>query len=321
MKALIKLIIYCSIIYVFSLINTYYLNDIYYKQSFIPSYKVKHKIAEQHQQNKIIVIGGSSTNLGFDSITFEELSGINTVNLAIDASIPLRVYLQMAKENSNKGDTIILILEEGYYHNFWDCSDSYFDCITYSQAFVKDKNLYTRYKNLYLMKKIRGFSRLNDIFYTKLRNSFEQPSIYNGNPTNFNSHGDFIAHKGLQATYTRKQVKGKKFTSAPTTISQIKKFIVDCEKNGINVFISYPPIDGERRLNHIVFSNSMHNDLISNFGKKYIIGYPEDFSYEEDCFFDTHQHLKYEYRSKYTKDFFEQFLEKLNIYNQIDKNK
>lgn len=311
MKALIKLIIYCSIIYVFSLINTYFINDIYYKLSFIPSYKIKHEIAAQHQQAKIIVIGGSSTNLGFDSETFEELSGIPTVNFAIDASIPLRVYFQIAKENSNKGDTIILILEEGYYHNFWDFSDSYFDCITYNQAFLKDKNLYTEYKNSYFLAKLRGFSRLNDIFYTKLRNSFEKPSIYNGNPTYFNSHGDFIAHKGLQSTYKRKQINGKIFTSDPTTVSQIKKFIVDCEKNGINVFISYPPIDGERRLNHIAFSNSMHNDLINNFGEQYIIGTPENFSYEEDCFFDTHQHLKFENRSKYTKDFFEQFSKKI----------
>ena len=88
------------------------------KDVYDPSYQNlivdKYRILENTNDKKIILIAGSSSSFGLDQRMLEEKTGYKVANLGLHAGFGHLFYSELAKENINEGDIVLL----GYEYNW-----------------------------------------------------------------------------------------------------------------------------------------------------------------------------------------------------------
>ena len=80
----------------------------------------KYRILQNTESPKIIVVSGSSSAFGLDQELLEKESGYNVVNLGLHASFGHLFNSELAKENINRGDIVLL----GYEY-IWQDEDGF----------------------------------------------------------------------------------------------------------------------------------------------------------------------------------------------------
>ena len=115
MKVLLKALAIVLILATCVALNHCFLLEYYNESVLYGSITQKQKRADSIDSQKVIIIGGSASNLAFDSGYFEQLSGIPAVNLSVSAGVPLKVYMRAAELHANNGDIVIVPLEYSYY--------------------------------------------------------------------------------------------------------------------------------------------------------------------------------------------------------------
>ena len=305
MKLFTKIIALTAALCVFFLFNIYVIVPKYNEGTLYGSYTQKAERAQQIQGPKCIFIGGSATNLALDSQKFEELTGMPTCNLAISASVPLRTYMQAARNCVREGDVIILTPEYGYYSTDpYKIDEAYIDMVSI------DPNLKTPEKgrghiDYYATRFLRSFTCLNDVFTFQIKNALSSNNtIYIADSVD--QYGDFSLHKGRTPTYSRK-ISSAKFTYKKEVFSLINSFIDEMEKRNVTVYVTYPPIDGGSYRNTQQYFSQVQEAIEAHIHQKNIIGTPFDFLYDEDFFYDTVYHIRYENRETYTTDLYEAY--------------
>lgn len=92
------------------------------KGVFEPSYQSmivdKYRILENTDEKKIIMIAGSSSAFGLDQELLEEQTGYKVANLGLHAGFGYLFTSELAKENINEGDIVLLGYEYGWVDNF-----------------------------------------------------------------------------------------------------------------------------------------------------------------------------------------------------------
>ena len=92
------------------------------KGVFYPSYQSvivdKYRILQNTDEPKIIVVSGSSSSFGLDQKMLEEATGYKVANMGLHAGFGQLFYSELAKENINKGDIVLLGYEYGWEHGF-----------------------------------------------------------------------------------------------------------------------------------------------------------------------------------------------------------
>lgn len=78
----------------------------------------KYRILQQTDSPKIIVIAGSSSAFGLDQELLEEETGYRVVNLGLHAGFGHLFYSELAKENIQQGDIVLLGYEYGWQNGF-----------------------------------------------------------------------------------------------------------------------------------------------------------------------------------------------------------
>lgn len=78
----------------------------------------KYRILQNTNDKKIIIIAGSSSSFGLDQRMLEEKTGYKVVNLGLHAGFGHLFYSELAKENINEGDIVLLGYEYDWYNNF-----------------------------------------------------------------------------------------------------------------------------------------------------------------------------------------------------------
>ncbi len=303
MKNTIKIISLIAVLALFFVLNTIVLDEPYNANSQYGSFKQKLERANSmSQENKFIVIGGSASNLAFDSKFFEELSGKPAVNLAVSAGVPLRVYMKAAEDCAIAGDVIIMPLEYEYYaRSFYDVDESYVDVVSVDPS-LKCKETFFGNIEYCSARFLRSFSKFNDCFMFALKNKMKtQNTIYIADSVD--EYGDFCLHENREPTYKR-VVKDKSFEHDSKTLEEIKAFIERMEENGVAVYVSYPAYDLYSVEEHEDFRTIAQGTIEKYISTTNIIGTPLDFAYDEDFFFDTVYHIKYENKRGYTEDLF-----------------
>lgn len=302
-KKIITLIIILSL---FLFINNTIVKKSFLDTAMYSSYNQKASIAKSINEEKVLIIGGSASNLGFDSNYLSNKMNMPVVNMAITAGIPLSVYVKMAELYANPGDIVFVVLENPYwYTDYYDITENYCDIVCVDKNLKTAKNIQQFIKAEYT-EFFRSFSRLNDNINFKFQEIVEDGSIYVADSVDEN--GDFILHEGRPSEYKRSESVAKDFSLNEETADELKKFISRMKGNNISVFLSYSPQDGNRLLNRDTFFNKMSTVIEKTFGEEIIIGTPFDFLYDESWFFDTEYHLRYERRTEFTEDFYNQFL-------------
>ena len=92
------------------------------KGVFEPSYQSmivdKYRILENTDEKKIIMIAGSSSAFGLDQELLEEQTGYKVANLGLHAGFGYLFTSELAKENINEGDIVLLGYEYDWINNF-----------------------------------------------------------------------------------------------------------------------------------------------------------------------------------------------------------
>ena len=78
----------------------------------------KYRILQNTNGKKIVLISGSSSSFGLDQKMLENKTGYKVCNLGLHAGFGNLFYTELAKENINKGDIVLLGYEYGWSNNF-----------------------------------------------------------------------------------------------------------------------------------------------------------------------------------------------------------
>ena len=288
--------------------NNRFLLNYYNNSALYGSFLQKRERAEKIDVEKIIVVGGSASNLGFDSKYFEQLSGKPAVNLAVSAGIPLKVYMRAAELCAKNGDVLIMPLEYDYYNSDIDeICESYVDMVGVDPDLKCDENLWNSIE-YYSIMFLRSFTRMNDCIVFALKNLMgSENTIYIADSVD--EYGDFCVHKDRIPTYVS-TANVIQFKHNSETLHRIYDFIKQMEQKGVTVYLTYPCVDRNQFMDCEQYFAEVQQIVEDYIPTKNIIGTPSAFGYDPEFFFDTAYHIRYENREIYTEKLF-------TLYNQI----
>ena len=286
------------------LFNHFVITDLYNETSIFGAFPAKFERAKSIQEPKVILIGGSSTNLSFDSQLFETLSGQPTVNLSLTAAIPLRVYMNAVEQCANPGDTVILAMEYGYYStDFFAVHETYADMVALDSSLKCQDGFWGNIEFAYTAF-LRSYTRVSDCLVFALKDMMGvESSIYVAD--SINEYGDFVLHQGKTPTY-KSAGKLNGFTWYPEVLENIRLFMDRMAQQDIRVLFTYPPIDKGHFTDYQQYCADVQRVTAQYFTPERCLGTPFDFLYTQDLFYDTAYHLQYENRAIYTSDLFAQ---------------
>lgn len=302
MKVCVRIIALLTAVALLFVLNDYFTVDRYSSTVMYGSIGQKRARANSIKGEKVIIIGGSASNLGFDSPKFEELAGKPAANLSLSAGIPLRVYMQLATLHANPGDAIIFPIEYGYYREEFDkVSEDYVDIVAVDSQLQCDKGFVNKV-DYWAARFLRSFTRINDCLLFDLRKAMgTKNTIYVADSVD--EYGDFRMHKGREATYTCSPVDDP-FEYLEDTMEAIRTFVDDMGEKGVMVYITYPCVDKHHFKNADAYFSAVQKAVETYIPVTNILGTPTDFGYDSDLFFDTAYHLRYENRSVYTEQLY-----------------
>lgn len=78
----------------------------------------KYRILQETNEPKIIVVSGSSSSFGLDQKMLEEATGYKVANMGLHAGFGHLFYSELAKENINPGDIVLLAYEYTWQNGF-----------------------------------------------------------------------------------------------------------------------------------------------------------------------------------------------------------
>ena len=283
MKVFIRVTAILLVVAALFVINDRLTVDRYSETVMYGSFEQKRERAESVDSEKFIVIGGSASNLGFDSKRFEELAGKPAVNLSVSAGVPLRVYMRAAELCAREGDVILFPIEYGYYKDEFDkVSEDYVDIVAVD-------------------------GDLRCLLFALRSKMGTENTIYIADSVD--EYGDFCLHKDRESTYLCAP-RDDLFEYNEDTLQSIHRFIEEMAAKGVTVYLTYPCVDKYNFEDYERYFADAQKAVESYIPVENIIGTPGDFAYDSDFFFDTAYHVRYENRPIYTEQLFQCYQQK-----------
>lgn len=302
MKKTKKIIAIVLVLAIVAGINQVLLVKAYNQYSLYGSFHSKLERANSLQGEKIMIIGGSSSNLGIDSRYLQELTGKAVANLSVSAAVPLRVYIQAAENCASAGDVILMPLEYSYYAtDFYQIDEAYVD-VTAVDGSLKCRDTFLGNVEYCYTEFLRSFTRLNDCLMFAVKDALHnENTIYIADSVN--EYGDFVLHENRQPTYVREK-KNVQFRYDQQVVEELNGFIRRMEAKGVRVYLTYPAFDMGSIGNSESYIQAVMQMMEEHFPAEIVLGTPKQFSFDESCFYDTAYHLQYENRAIYTERIF-----------------
>jgi len=242
------------------------------------------------EEDKIVVIGGSSVPFGLDSASLEKYTGMPVVDFGVYAAIGTVAMLDLSLAGIDEGDIVILAPE--------------LDRQTMSMYFSSGHMLSALDSNYKMSLYVKGDNRarlLGGLYAhaaKKLSYAKEIPDpqgIYNSK--NFNEYGDVKAglrEKNVMAQYydTDNLIKLSEDIVEDDFIDYLNEFIEICNERGASVYFSYCP------MNVAALADGKDTEAIKDF-EKFLqsrilcehISRIEDYILDKAYFYDTNYHL------------------------------
>jgi hypothetical protein len=283
-------------------------------------YILKHYIAQDIKEKKIVIIAGSNGLFGIDSSLIEKATGTKTVNMSTHAGLSLDFLLDPRKLLLNNGDIAVLPLEFECYRQKTRYND-----VTIEAVITWDRKYYDRlspWKKIefigscsplrvaaalfqkYIKRQERyGLSPAKIIAAAKASWAKSDNRLNPGNLyQNIDRYGDIIQNKG-----TPKKIRAVGYGGmgspawkiSPYSIKGLSSFVNYCRENNIRVFFTWPCTLKSKRFdlnNKIIRDNLTKIKRLLNNLNVPVLGGPEDFHFERKYFFDSHYHLNREGR-------------------------
>jgi hypothetical protein len=260
-----------------------------YDQTFLGELADKHTRLKSIEDEKIVLIGGSSMAFGLDSKKMEEYLGKPVVNYGLYATIGTKAMLDMSQRYVNKGDIVVICPETDkqtyslYYngHSMWQAIDCDLDLLN-------DVG-FSNYGKL--IAKIPEFANEKLGFIRK--NQKPQPTgIYA--KASFNEYGDIKVDRPFN------QMPKGYDTLMPISlttdlldgefIDYLNKYAKKCERKGATVYFGFSPINADS----VVSTAEEQTEFYNALGEKLnfpILSDINNYIMDSAFFYDTNFHL------------------------------
>ncbi len=262
----------------------------WYGDTFLGELSEKYERLRSIDEPKITVVSGSSSAFGLDSGMIEEKLGMKAVNLGLYANLGSKLTVDLARENINPGDIIVLAPELNA-----ETYSLYFGAETFAQALdgnlgmIKSISSENRAEVIGAAWGLAG-SKLNYLI------SGERPENVGAyRKENFNEYGDNVFDRPYSVLNGCGNPVILSFSGSDEFYGYteyLNGFAEYAEKKGAKVFFSFPPVNSEA----ILPFNS--EEEIINFQKTValsldfpVISSLENYIMDPGYFYDSEFHL------------------------------
>jgi hypothetical protein len=260
------------------------------------SYIDKKKRLDSIHTPKIIVVGGSNANYGFNSKLLQDSLQMPVVNMSLNANVSFLFFCNAIKDNINPGD-IVLALPE---YQFFDPSQNVYG----NQNLYQLATIFPEVSQYFTsMQLIRAPLYLDEICAANIESI---GYLLRKQPTEsrayYNDMGDFVGHQNKTTTMQRsaevyrdyKTKKARYQTINKVTKEHLIAFHAEVKNKGATLILDWP-----------VYSNQLIDADFPNIIERELhtlnwIGKYSDYVYDEAALYDSPYHLIYNYQNERT---------------------
>ena len=286
-----------------------------YEDSFVGVLDEKLERLDSIEEEKIVVIGGSSVAFGIDSELIEKYTEMPVVNFGLYASLGTKLMLDLSRKSINQGDIVIIAPEMDP-----QTLSLYFNADTTLKALDGSFKYLSRLKADDFFKILASSwdfatGKINqgntpieksDVYHASSFNEYldiEYPREYNIMYANFDPN--------LEITLDESIVSGE-------FIDYLNEYIAFCKKRGARVYFSWCP------MNSLAVTNESNTSIreFESFMKSKInatfISDIEDYILEPEYFYDTNFHVNDEGMKLHSANLARDILLELDIPTLVD---
>ena len=261
-----------------------------YHESFVHSLDEKIDRLKSIEEDKIVVIGGSSVAFGLDSEMLERNTGMPVVNFGLYAALGTKLMLDLALPHIKEGDIVIVAPELDA-----QTLSLYFNSSTTLRAL--DGNLFPTVLDIPSEHYGTLLGASWDYTAEKLSYLMGEGPSYGGIYTSsvFNEYGDVksgLRHHNVMPRYydTNQKISLTEDILSPEFSDYLNEFSAKCRTKGADVMFSWCPVNELAVQNSSeeieVFEDYMEESLDLTF-----ISYLSDYILPANYFYDTNFHL------------------------------
>ncbi|MBD0372690.1 MAG: hypothetical protein ICV60_17730, partial [Pyrinomonadaceae bacterium] len=258
----------------------------------------KQELLQSQASPRIILVGGSNLNFGIDSAEIERRTGYHPVNMGLNVGDGLAFMLKNVKPWLRRNDIVIVSPEYEHYGDFFNGKGDFL----YAEVEHRPSMIRAFTFANYLEVLDKGHIIAGNILrYTVQRkgDAMRQYLATSDSPYRrdaFNRYGDIIvrAHQisllrniGIQTGPANVRVTEEKILRA---VNELNQFNDECERIGVRVFYSFPPVPQELFEKHGAVIRQIAAELQRRLQFQ-ILDTPEEMTFSIDDFYDGVYHL------------------------------
>lgn len=250
--------------------------------------------AKTIQTRKIVFTSGSNTLYGINTADIEKTLKIPVVNLAVNGGLHNNYIFYEAKKTLRPGD--ILIVPSEYNHLTWDgelstAKNEYI--LAYDRKYFNALPLLEKVKIINSISLIDIYESITDQYY------FNDRAIEIGKETTekaLNKNGDKMDKTGYEPDKIARTGLGfplkNEYIFETKGLKEIVNFNKWCQEHNVTLYMTFPNTINFKEYQKQKYK-SYFNQLIQFYKNNNIhtLGYPTDFLYPEEYFYDTNYHL------------------------------
>ena len=261
-----------------------------YENTFLGVLDDKFERLTTLEEEKIVVIGGSSVAFGLDSELLERYTGMPVVNFGLYAALGTKLMLDLSRAGIKEGDVVIISPE--------------LDPQTMSMYFNSESTLQAMDGSYGMLRYVDSdniFSLIGAMFghigrkFACLRDGAPNPEgVYNSK--NFNEYGDIEYERPsnvMEAYYDRNTtIRLNGDILDESFIGYLNEYVAFCERQGARVYFSFCP------MNSLAIEEGTTEESIAEFEKLLdskldceVISYVADYIMGPGYFYDSNFHL------------------------------
>ena len=239
-------------------------------------------------ENKVIIIGGSSVSFGIDSRLMEEELGMPVVNFGMYGPLGTTVMLDLTRGHINPGDIVILAPEtdsqtmsmEFNGEGMWQCCDNDFTML--------------------FKIRLRNWDEMLGSFWTYATQKWQYYNTAKPETDGVYSHDSFNEYGDIAYARPENIMENGYDDTVPIDLSEdtvedefldyLNSYIYYCKACGAQVYYTWPPMNElavqQDLEGQLQFATYMRENLRCT-----IMSDITDYIMDADCFYDTNYHM------------------------------
>jgi hypothetical protein len=249
----------------------------------------KNKTAYERNSIGVMFVGGSNVAFGIDAEVYSRQLHTPTVNLGLHANLGMRYMLAEAASVARPGDTLMVIPE---YQQFLtvDANGGSLEIALLVQQFPDAFNK-LEFPNQWVTL-AKGIPRLAESRLDVIKGFVEPNRVYRRSA--FDTYGNMVGHLDLPPTDVTNRtlfevpVEASDFNDS--TLNELVAFRNRMSARGVSVLVSFPAIPARQFRENQTMIRLVELRLRQALGDA-VIGKPDEFAFEGNCFFDSVYHV------------------------------